>query len=36
MGTFLVEGRVVSRGKTKLVPDARGSLEELGKMLGLD
>ena len=36
MGTFLVEGHVVSRGHTKLVPDARGSLRDLGKLLGLD
>ena len=35
MGTFLVEGRVVSRGQTDLVPDARGSLGDLGKLLGL-
>ncbi|MCJ7499470.1 HAD family hydrolase [bacterium] len=34
MGTFLVEGHVVSRGKTDLVPDARGSLEDLGRLLG--
>jgi len=34
MGTFLVEGHVVSRGQTELVPDARGRLEDLGKLLG--
>ena len=36
MGTFLVEGCVVDRGQTELVPDARGSLDDLGKLLGLD
>lgn len=36
MGTFLVEGRVVDRGQTDLIPDARGSLGDLGKMLELD
>ena len=35
MGTFLVAGSVVSRGQTKLVPDARGSLGDLARMLGL-
>jgi hypothetical protein len=34
MGTFLVEGQVISRGVSNLEPDARGSLEDLGKMLG--
>ena len=36
MGTFLVEGQVVSRGRTELVPDARGSLKDLEKFLGWD
>ncbi len=36
MGTFLVEGQVISRGVSNLVPDARGSLEDLGKLLGLE
>ena len=35
MGTFLVEGQVVSRGITDLEPDRRGSLEDLAVMLGL-
>jgi hypothetical protein len=34
MGTFLVEGQVIDRGSSDLKPDARGSLEDLGKMLG--
>jgi FMN phosphatase YigB (HAD superfamily) len=36
MGTFLVDGCVVNRGRTKLLPDARGSLEDLAGMLGLE
>ncbi len=36
MGTFLVEGRVVDRGRTDLVPDARGSLGDLERILGLE
>jgi len=36
MGTFLVEGQVVSRGRTELEPDARGSLMDLGRLLGWD
>ena len=36
MGTFLVEGQVVDRGETNLVPDARGSLGDLAAMLGID
>ena len=36
MGTFLVEGRVVDRGNTNLVPDARGSLGDLERILGLE
>ena len=35
MGTFLVEGQVLSRGRTELVPDARGSLLDLERFLGL-
>lgn len=34
MGTFLVEGQVIDRGSSDLEPDARGSLEDLGRMLG--
>jgi FMN phosphatase YigB (HAD superfamily) len=34
MGTFLVEGHVIDRGSSDLEPDARGSLEDLGRMLG--
>lgn len=34
MGTFLVEGKIIDRGSSNLKPDARGSLEDLGKMLG--
>ena len=34
MGTFLVEGWVIDRGSSNLKPDARGSLEDLGRMLG--
>lgn len=34
MGTFLVDRHVVSRGRTDLVPDARGSLEDLARKLG--
>ena len=34
MGTYLVEGHVISRGKSNLEPDARGSLEDLGRFLG--
>jgi FMN phosphatase YigB (HAD superfamily) len=34
MGTFLVEGQVIDRGSSDLVPDARGSLEDLGRLLG--
>jgi len=36
MGTFLVEGQVIDRGIPKLEPDARGSLEDLGRMLGME
>ena len=34
MGTFLVEGQVIDRGSSDLKPDARGSLEDLGRCLG--
>ncbi len=34
MGTFLVEGQVIDRGSSDLKPDARGSLEDLGRFLG--
>ena len=34
MGTFLVEGQVIDRGTSDLKPDARGSLEDLGRLLG--
>jgi FMN phosphatase YigB (HAD superfamily) len=34
MGTFLVEGHVIDRGISDIEPDARGSLEDLGKLLG--
>jgi FMN phosphatase YigB (HAD superfamily) len=36
MGTFLVEGQVIDRGTSDLEPDARGSLEDLGRLLGLE
>ena len=36
MGTFLVEGQVIDRGSSDLKPDARGSLEDLGRLLGLE
>jgi hypothetical protein len=35
MGTFLVEGHLVDRGTSYREPDSRGSLEELGEMLGI-
>jgi FMN phosphatase YigB (HAD superfamily) len=35
MDTFLVEGHLVDRGTTHREPCARGSLKELGEMLGL-
>jgi FMN phosphatase YigB (HAD superfamily) len=34
MGTFLVEGQVIDRGSSQFEPDARGSLEDLGRFLG--
>ena len=34
MGTFLVEGQVIDRGSSQLEPDAKGSLDDLGKLLG--
>jgi FMN phosphatase YigB (HAD superfamily) len=36
MDTFLVEGHLVDRGTGGTAPDATGSLEELGEMLGLN
>ena len=35
MDTFLVEGQVVDRGTGGFEPDARGTLNDLGRMLGL-
>jgi len=34
MGTFLVEGQIIDRGTSNFEPDARGSLEDLGRLLG--
>jgi FMN phosphatase YigB (HAD superfamily) len=36
MDTFLVEGQVVDRGTGGQMPDAKGTLDDLGRMLGLD
>ena len=35
MGTYLVEGRVISRGVPDREPEGRGTLEELAELLGM-